>query len=124
MEDCESLFTRVLNKKGVAEKYLVRRPPEMQDTLNRNDLRAVVWVRGPVDCVDGQANHKADMAPLLTLAKNGSVSPERSRSVNRAFRHPINERLETSDAVWMRYILRLPLLFSLFFSLRFSFVSA
>ena len=59
MEDCESLFTHLKNRKMVAEKYLVRHFLSAQQFTEEGELDNAYWLPGTENPADGLSEIKS-----------------------------------------------------------------
>ena len=75
VEDCESLFTHLENRKMVAEKYLVRRFLSTQQFIEGGELNNAYWLPGVGNPADGLTKIKSEMGPILPLLENGRFQP-------------------------------------------------
>ena len=67
MEDCQSLFAHLENRKMVTVKYLVRRFLRNQQFIEEGGLDNVYWLPGTENPADGLAKIKSEMGPILAL---------------------------------------------------------
>ena len=72
LEDCGSLFTRVVTQRTVAEGYLVRRSLGIQRASGNRELDNMYWLPGSETSADGHTTAKSDMASLWRLPQSGS----------------------------------------------------
>ena len=75
MEDCESLFSHLKNRKLITEKYLIRHFLSIQQYVEDGDLDNVYWIPGLENPADGLTKIKSDMGPILSLMETGSFRP-------------------------------------------------
>ena len=75
MEDFESLFTHLKNKKMVTEKYLVRHFLSIQQFIEEGDLDNVYWLPGTENPADGLTKSRSEMGPILALLETGRFQP-------------------------------------------------
>ena len=75
MEDCESLFTHLKNRKMVTGKYLVRHFLSIQQSLEEGELENVYWIPGTENPADGLAKLRSEMGPILALLETGRFQP-------------------------------------------------
>ena len=75
MEDCESLFTHLGNRKMVTEKYLVRHFLSIQQFLEDGELENVYWIHGAENPADGLTKLRSEMGPIMTLLETGRFQP-------------------------------------------------
>ena len=75
LEDCESLFNHLRNKKMITEKYLVRHFLSIQQALEDGELENVYWLPGTENPADGMTKVRSEMAPMLQLLETGEFHP-------------------------------------------------
>ena len=75
MEDCESLFTHLKNKKMVTEKYLVRHFLSIQQFIEEGDLDNAYWPPGTENPADGLTKSRSETGPILALLETGRFQP-------------------------------------------------
>ena len=90
MEDCESLFSHLRNKKMVTEKYLIRHFLSIQQALEDGDLENVYWLPGTENPADGMTKVKSEMLPILSLLEHGEFRPGTLRQLNGVGSYEIN----------------------------------
>ena len=71
MEDRESLFSHLRNKKTITEKYLIRHFLSIQQALEEEDLENAYWLPGTENPADGMTKVKSEMLPILGLLESG-----------------------------------------------------
>ena len=67
MEDCESLFTRLGNRKMIAEQYLARHYLSIQQFIEEGGLDNAYWLPGTGNPADGLTKIQSEMGPILPL---------------------------------------------------------
>ena len=75
MEDCESLFTHLKNRKMITEKYLVRHFLSIQQFLEDGELENVYWLPGTENPADGLTKLRSEMGPIMALLETGNFRP-------------------------------------------------
>ena len=75
MEDCESLFTHLKNRKMVTEKYLARHFLSIQQFLEDGELGNVYWLPGTENPADGLTKLRSEMGPIMALLETGNFRP-------------------------------------------------
>ena len=75
LEDCESPFYHLRNKKMITEKYLVRHFLSIQQALEDGELENVYWLPGTENPADGMTKVKSEMVPMLQLLETGQFHP-------------------------------------------------
>ena len=75
MEDCESLFTHLKNRKMVTEKYLARHLLNIQQCIEDGELENAYWLPGAENPADGLTKIKSEMGPILSLLETGRFQP-------------------------------------------------
>ena len=79
LEDCESLFPLLRNKKAVAEKCRARHFLGIQQTSDDGGLDNVFWLPAPRVPAGGHTEVKSGMAPLFRMPQPGSFGPSKLR---------------------------------------------
>ena len=75
LEDCESLFTRLDNRKVITENILVRHFLAIQQAIDLKKLGNVYWLSCLVIPAGRLTKLKSDLVPLLRLLVSGSQNP-------------------------------------------------
>ena len=75
MEDCESLFTHLKNRKMVTEKYLIRHFLSIQQFVEDGELDNIYWIPGAENPADGLTKIKSEMGPISSLLETGGFQP-------------------------------------------------
>ena len=76
MEDFESLFTHLENRKTITEKYLVRHFLSIQQFLEDGELENVYWIPGTENPADGLTKLRSEMGPIMALLEPGRFQPD------------------------------------------------
>ena len=75
MENCESLFTHLKNRKMVTEKYLVRHFLSIQQFIEEGNLDNVYWIPRTENPADGLTKSRSEMGPILAHLETGRLQP-------------------------------------------------
>ena len=75
MEDYESLFTQLKNRKMATEQYLVRDLLTTQQFIEGGELDNAYWLPGDENPADELAKIKSEMGPILSLLRTGRSQP-------------------------------------------------
>ena len=75
MEDCESHFTPLKNRKMITGKYLVRDFLSTKQFIEEGELDNAYWLPGTENPADGLTKIKSEMGPILALLETGRFPP-------------------------------------------------
>ena len=75
MEDCDSLFAHLENRKMVTGKYVARHFLSIQQFIKEGELGNVYWLPGTENPADGHTKIKSEMGPILALLETGRCQP-------------------------------------------------
>ena len=75
MEDCESLFTHLKNRKMATGKYLARRFLPIQQFFGDGELGNAYWLPGAENPADSLTEIKSETGPTLALMETGRFQP-------------------------------------------------
>ena len=81
MEDCESLFTHLKNRKLVTEKYLIRHSLCIQQFFGDCDLDSEHWLPVVANPADGLTKLKSETGQFLPSLKQAVSNPAFLRSL-------------------------------------------
>ena len=87
--DPESIVTRLRYEEAVAEQYLARNLPGVQQASGNNESGNVYWLPGTGNPTGDPANVKSDALPLLRALQSRTLCPGALRQMRGA---PLKER--------------------------------